>query len=84
MRLRTDGLTWNVVGDDLIVLDLQGSVYLKVNGSGRLLWEGLAEGVGDEELVAALRQRYGIDIRQAEADVAAFLADLRARDLLAE
>ena len=35
MQLRTDDLTWNVVGDDVIALDLKGSVYLQLSGSGR-------------------------------------------------
>ena len=37
MKLRQTDLTWHVAGDDVVVLDLDGSVYLKVNGSGRLL-----------------------------------------------
>ena len=34
MQLRQDGITWHVAGDDVVVLDLEGSVYLKLNGSG--------------------------------------------------
>ena len=41
MQLRQAGLTWHVAGDDVVVLDLEGSVYLKLNGSGRILWEAV-------------------------------------------
>lgn len=82
MRLRQAGLTWHAAGDDVVVLDLDGSVYLKVNGSGRVLWERLATPATEAELVAALVEAYGVDENRAAADVATFLAALRARQLL--
>jgi hypothetical protein len=84
MQLRQGNLTWQVVGDDVVVLDLEGSVYLKVNGSGRVLWEALNQPCDESQLVARLVDQYGISEEQASGDVRAFLADLRARDLLAE
>src|SRR4051794_10309625 len=42
MQLRQGDLTWQIAGDDVVVLDLAGSVYLKLNGTGRVLWEHLA------------------------------------------
>jgi hypothetical protein len=82
VRLRQAGLTWNVTGDDVVVLDLDGSVYLKLNGSGRLLWERLASTSTEDELVSALVDTYGIDRERAASDVAAFLDDVRRRGLL--
>jgi hypothetical protein len=84
MQLRQADLTWQTVGDDLVVLDLAGSVYLKLNGSAKVLWEALAEPRTADDLRDALIERYGIDHERAVGDVAKFLDDLRARDLLAE
>jgi hypothetical protein len=82
VRIRQAGLTWNVTGDDVVVLDLDGSVYLKLNGSGRVLWERLASTSTEEELVSTLVDTYGIDRERAATDVAAFLGDVRRRGLL--
>jgi Coenzyme PQQ synthesis protein D (PqqD) len=84
MQLRQADLTWQSVGDDLVVLDLKGSVYLKLNGSGKVLWEALADGRSDSGLTSVLVDRFGIDEERAATDVATFLADLRARGLLVE
>jgi Coenzyme PQQ synthesis protein D (PqqD) len=84
MQLRQGDLTWQIAGDDVVVLDLAGSVYLKLNGTGRVLWEHLADPTTDRELVAALVEAYGIEETRASADVDAFLTDLRARGLLVE
>jgi hypothetical protein len=82
MQLRDAGLTWHVAGDDVVVLDLEGSVYLKLNGSARVLWERLARSSTETELADALVDTFGIDPERAAADVATFVADLRRRGLL--
>jgi hypothetical protein len=84
MKLRETDVAWQVAGDDVVVLDLDGSVYLKLNGTGRVLWEALAESRTEGELTAELVERYGIDESRAATDVAGFLADLRARRLLVD
>lgn len=84
MKLRQQDLTWHVAGEDIVVLDLEGSVYLKVNGSGRVLWELLAEPRTEAELAGALVEQYGIDEAHAVADVATFVADLRQRGIVEE
>lgn len=84
MQLRSSGLTWQVVDDEVVVLDLDGSVYLRLNGSGRLLWEQLATPTTAEKLSATLVDEYGIDAATAARDVDAFLQDLRAKRLIQE
>lgn len=82
MRLRLQGLSWQVVGDEVVVLDLQGSTYLKTNGTGATLWQLLAEERSRDELAAELAECYAIGRGQAETDVDAFLHRLRELNLL--
>ncbi len=84
MQLRSSGLTWQVVDDEIIVLDLEGSVYLRLNGSGRLLWEQLDTPSSAAQLADVLVEAYGIDAAQATADVGAFLDSLREKQLIEE
>lgn len=84
IRARTSGVTWSVVGDDVVILDLDGSVYLQLNPSGRTLWERLMESTTEADLVSALVGTFGIERDRAETDVASFLAELRRRNLLDE
>jgi hypothetical protein len=84
MQLRHADLSWQVAGDDIVVLDLVGAVYLKLNSSGRVLWEALAGSATQAELVSTLVGTYGVDEQRAARDVAAFIDDLRTRGLLTE
>jgi hypothetical protein len=82
MRLRVGDLTWQELDGEIIVLDLRGSAYYQLNGSGALLWQRLIEGCRRADLRAVLIEHYGIDVEQAEADVDGFVADLFAHRLL--
>lgn len=84
MQLRQSGMTWQVVGDEVVVLDLDGSVYFKVNGSGKLLWERLVEPATTAELVEVLTTNFDVDDERAAADVDAFVAQLRTKQLVEE
>jgi Coenzyme PQQ synthesis protein D (PqqD) len=82
LRLRDSDLTWLEVQGELVALDESASAYLSANDSGLVLWQALGQGSSREELVALLLERFDVDEDRAAADVDAFLADLRARDLL--
>ena len=85
MRLRRAELTWHDTEDETVVLDLQGSVYLRLNGSATVLWGRLAESVVTApELSEVLVEQYEIDHDRAAADVDAVLDELRQRGLLEE
>ena len=84
MQLREDDLAWHVSGDYIVVIDLAGPVELRLNRSGRVLWQALAESATERELVSVLVDTFGVDQHRAATDVAAFVADLRARKLVVD
>ena len=49
---------------------------LKLNGTGKFLWEKLLTGAEREELIGALLAEYEVEEARAAADVDAFLATL--------
>jgi Coenzyme PQQ synthesis protein D (PqqD) len=80
--LRNDELTWRMVDNEVVLLDLRTSQYFSVNGAGSVLWELLADGTTPVRLSEELVQRYGLDPDQAARDVDRFLATLEAHGLL--
>jgi hypothetical protein len=82
MRLRLDDLTWQELDGEIVVLDLQGSAYYQLNGSGTHLWHRLADGCARQDLEASLVEHYEVDEEQAAADVETFLSDLHTHRLL--
>lgn len=82
MRLRSSGLSWVRLEDDIVILDLEGSSYLKLNASGAVLWEALANGSDRESLVEVLVGQYDVPRPDAERDVDAFLGAMRSKNLL--
>ena len=82
LRLRTDGLTWREIDGEVIVLDLDQSVYLATNATGALLWDALAAGTTREALIELVVGRFEIARETAAQDVDDFLQLVSDRGLL--
>ena len=82
MQLRPDAVAWREVDGEVIALGLESSTYFGTNSSGSLLWKRLAEGTTRAELVDELVATFELEPERAQADVDAFVADLRTRGLL--
>ena len=83
------GFVRRTVGDSYMVVpvgtrtrDIPGVIALSESGS--LLWETLEKGATEEDLVEALLAEYEVDRAQAEADVKAFVTELRSNGILEE
>jgi hypothetical protein len=84
MRLRTDGVTWQEIDGELVILDLQRSVYLTTNQTGAVLVGLLKDDLTEPQLVDGLQAEFSVETDQAARDVEAFLATLREKQLLVE
>ena len=82
MKLRADGLAWENVDDEIIVLDSRASRYYRLNGSGALLWTMLDDGASRADMVSKLLHTYSIDEDVATNDVDTFIADLERQKLV--
>jgi Coenzyme PQQ synthesis protein D (PqqD) len=82
LRLRLHQMTWRRVEDSIIVLDLDNSTYLSVNGTGAVIWEQLVHGATVASMVRSVTDQFDVDATVAEADIKAFTEDLRARRFL--
>jgi Coenzyme PQQ synthesis protein D (PqqD) len=82
LRLRSEGLEWREIEDEVIAIDIRNSSYLSANGSGLVIWRELAAGTTRELLIERLVENFEVETDRAAADVDHFLADLKSRGLL--
>ena len=75
-------LSWRVIDDQVVVLDMARSEYFSVNPSGGVMWEVLVSGATMEQLVAALTARFDVDVPTARQDASAFVSSLQELGLL--
>ncbi len=82
MQIRTDNVVWQELDGELVLMDLDRSVYLATNATGAMLAKLLTEDRSPEELAAHLVDQFGIDHDRALSDVDAFVAQLQEKKLL--
>jgi len=83
MKLRTDGVTWQEIDGELVILDMKTSAYLTTNVAGAVLAKRLVDDASIDDLTGALVAEFHIDDQTARSDAEAFIAQLREKDLLA-
>jgi Coenzyme PQQ synthesis protein D (PqqD) len=81
-QLRRDGVSWQELDDQAVVLDLASSSYFQSNPTGRLLLAMLVEGATVTAMARALCERFGITTKTALADAKAFVSHLDDHGLL--
>lgn len=83
MKLRSEGIAWQELDGELVVLDLEASRYLEANATGTFLAGLLRQERTLEELRDALVEKYGVAPDVAEEDVRLYVDELRSLGLLA-
>jgi len=76
LKIREPGVAWRRVVDDMVLLDVERSVYHGLNQTGALVWKGLAEQSTVGELVDPVDRAYPDHAGVAARDVPAFLGAL--------
>jgi Coenzyme PQQ synthesis protein D (PqqD) len=73
---RSEGLVTEPMEGGIVMLDPESDRYLRLNATGKLIWEALAEPATVAELAQLLGERTGISSERAEADAATFIEEL--------
>jgi Coenzyme PQQ synthesis protein D (PqqD) len=82
LRLRSHHMTWRRLGDSVIVLDLNNSTYLSLNGTGVVIWEQLVRGTTISAIVRSVTDQFDVEPAVAELDINLFVEDIRSRGFL--
>ena len=73
---RREGLVTEPMDGGIVMLDPETDRYLRLNETGKLIWEVLAEPATVAEVAQALSERTGISRERAEADATTFIEGL--------
>ncbi len=88
MKIKSGFVSRNVAGSRVAVAVGERSRsfhgVIRLNGSGSLLWDALAQDVSRDALIQVILDAYEVERVVAEVDVDAFLATLREAGVLDE
>jgi hypothetical protein len=69
-------VTFQQIGDETVLLDLQTEQYFSLDGIGARIWGWIAEGVGIAEIEARLIDGYDAPAATIRADLAGLIEQL--------
>jgi hypothetical protein len=75
-------VSWRLVDDEAVLLNVDTSEYYSLDPVGALLWERLGKGEALEAAARAVAAEYGVPAARVQADARELIADLVAEGLL--
>lgn len=87
MRIKEGFVLREVAGQAVVIATGEASKtfngMIKLNETGRVIWEGLAAGKSDDQIAADLTSAYDVSAEKALADVQAFVKQASDQGFLA-
>jgi uncharacterized protein YbjT (DUF2867 family) len=75
-------IAWRKVDDEVVVLDLESSVYYSLNETASHVWELVGKGLSEEAIADDLAEAYGQSVKSVRKDVAALIKKLKKENLI--
>lgn len=86
MKIKNGFVVRSIAGESVVVALGEASKnfngIIKLNDTGRFIWDKLAQGAELDELVEAILSEYEIDKETAEADVKVFVETLKGANII--
>lgn len=86
MKIKNGFVVRSIAGESVVVALGEASKnfngIIKLNDTGRFIWDRLSDGAEFSELVSAILSEYEIDEATAEADVKAFVETLEGAGII--
>ncbi|KAB7789591.1 PqqD family protein [Bifidobacterium leontopitheci] len=87
MRLKDGFVLRDVAGQTVVIATGEASEHfhgmVKLNETGKLIWQALADGKGRDEIVSELTRQFEVTAERAGADVDTFINQMSANGFLA-
>lgn len=86
MKIKSGFIVKEIAGQYVVIaLGAASKIFngiIKLNDSGKFIWDKLAVGADKDEIVNALLEEYDVDRTVAEADVDKFIDELKGANIL--
>lgn len=80
MRIKNGFVLREVAGQIMVIATGEASKdfhgMIKLNGSGKIIWLGLQEGLSEGEIVERLQEQFEVDAEKAMQDTRVFLQQM--------
>jgi len=75
-------VAWRKVDDEVVILDLETSVYYSLNETAGHIWELVGKGLSEQAIADELAEEYGQSVKTVQKDVSALIKKLKKENLI--
>ena len=86
MKIKSGFVVREIAGESVVIaLGEASKIFngiIKLNGTGRIIWDSIAEGKERDAIIEAILTEYEIDKNTVETDVDNFIAKLKGANII--
>jgi hypothetical protein len=82
VQRNTENLLTGEVGDEMVMMDMDGGNYISLNKVGRVIWEQIEHPIQVEALITYLTERFNVDKDTCTADTLQYLQDMHVQKVI--
>ncbi|HOW26980.1 MAG TPA: PqqD family protein [Elusimicrobiota bacterium] len=75
-------VAWRKVEDEVVILDLETSVYYSLNSTASRIWELLGEGMAEDDIVEKVSDEYNQSEKVVKKDMTGLIQKMKKEKLL--
>jgi DNA-binding NarL/FixJ family response regulator len=75
-------VAWRKVDDEVVILDLETSVYYSLNETASRIWELIGKGLSEEAIADDVADEYGQNVKSVKKDVSTLIKKMKKEKLI--
>lgn len=75
-------ITWDEIDGETLIINAETGYYFSLDGVGSLIWQMLANGVAESDMVARIVSEFEVEESTARADLQALVEALAGEELV--
>ena len=75
-------VAWRKVDDEIVILDLETSVYYSLNETASQVWELVGKGLSEDAISTELADTFDKDVKGVKKDVSSVIKKMKKENLI--
>lgn len=75
-------VAWRKVDEEVVILDLDTSVYYSLNETASQIWELIGKGLSEDAIAEEIAETYGKNVKAIRKDVSGLIKKMKRENLI--
>lgn len=81
-KIDKEKIFWRTVENETVVLNIDTGIYYTLDGSGKTIWDMMASGKGEDEIIGKVVSKFDVDTKTVAKDLESLIKTFKKEGLI--